>query len=108
MNINKILDEAIEKDASDIHFIVDNKPMLRIIRELVPAESGEVLTVDNMNEIYDYLVKGNIEADKVFQETRKLDTLHEYAGLRFRVNISSTDGIPIATLRIIKKYFTNL
>ena len=45
MNINKILDEAIEKDASDIHFIVDNKPMLRIIRELVPAESGEVLTV---------------------------------------------------------------
>ena len=102
MNINKILDEAIEKDASDIHFIVDNKPMLRIIRELVPAESGEVLTVDNMNEIYDYLVKGNIDADKVFQETRKLDTLHEYAGLRFRVNISSTDGIPIATLRIIK------
>ena len=102
ININKILDEAIEKDASDIHFIVENKPMLRIARELIPADSGEVLTVENMNEIYDYLVKGNIEADKVFQETRKLDTLHEYAGLRFRVNISSTDGIPIATLRIIK------
>ena len=102
INVNKILDEAIKKDASDIHFIVENKPMLRIARELVPAESGEVLTEENMNEIYDYLIKGNIEADKVFQETRKLDTLHEYAGLRFRVNISSTDAIPIATLRIIK------
>ena len=102
INVSKVLDEAIEKDASDIHFIVENRPMLRIARNLVPAESAEVLTEDDMNEIYDYLVKGNIEADKVFQKTRKLDTLLEYANLRFRVNISSTDAIPIATLRIIK------
>lgn len=102
INVSKVLDEAIEKDASDIHFIVENKPMLRIARDLIPAESAEVLTEDDMNAIYDYLVKGNIEADKVFQETRKLDTLLEYANLRFRVNISSTDAIPIATLRIIK------
>ncbi len=102
ININKILDEAIQKDASDIHFIIENKPMFRIARELVPTEFGEILTEENMYEIYDYLVKGNIEADKVFQETRKLDTLYEYGNLRFRVNISSTDGTPIATLRIIK------
>ena len=102
VNVNKILDQAIAKDASDIHFIIENKPMLRIARDLVPVEDSEVLTESDMNDIYDYLIKGNLEADKVFQETRKLDTLHEYAGLRFRVNISSTDGIPIATLRIIK------
>ena len=102
VNVNKILDEAIEKDASDIHFIVENKPMMRISRKLIPAEEADVLEVEDMNEIYDYLIKGNLEADKVFQETRKLDTLLEYANLRFRVNISSTDGVPIATLRIIK------
>lgn len=102
INVNKVLDEAIEKDASDIHFIIENKPMLRISRELIPSENADVLTEEDMNEIYDYLIKGNIETDKVFQETRKLDTLLEYADLRFRVNISSTDGIPIATLRIIK------
>ena len=102
INVGKVLDEAIKKEASDIHFIIENKPMLRIARNLVPAESSEVLTEEDMNEIYDFLVKGNIEADKVFQETRKLDTILEYADLRFRVNISSTDGIPIATLRIIK------
>ena len=102
INVSKVLDEAIRKDASDIHFIVENKPMLRIARELIPSENADVLTEEDMNTIYDFLVKGNIEADKVFQETRKLDTLLEYADLRFRVNISSTDGIPIATLRIIK------
>lgn len=107
INVNKILDEAIAKDASDIHFIVENKPMMRIARDLVPIEESEVLTEEDMNEIYDYLIKGNVEADKVFQETRKLDTLHEYAGLRFRVNISSTNGVPIATLRIIKNELPN-
>jgi len=102
INVNKILDEAISKDASDIHFIVENPPMLRIARELVPADSSKLLTEEDMNGIYDYLVMGNVEADRVYQETKKLDILHEYGGLRFRVNISSTDTIPTATLRIIK------
>ena len=30
MNMDKILDRAIEKDASDVHLICGNKPMLRI------------------------------------------------------------------------------
>ncbi len=102
ININKIFDEAIEKDASDIHFIPENKPMLRIARNLVPSDNGEVLTEENMAEIYDFLVKGNVEADKEYREKRFLDTLCEYAGLRFRVNISSTEGVPTVTLRIIK------
>ena len=33
INMDKILDLAIEKDASDIHLIVENKPILRIRRE---------------------------------------------------------------------------
>ncbi len=103
ININKVLDEAISRDASDIHFIVENKPMMRIARDLVANDNIKVLTEDDMNDIYDFLIKGNVESDKVFQETRKLDTLLEYGGLRFRVNISLTDGVPVATLRIIKK-----
>ncbi len=103
INFSKIFNEAISKDASDIHFIIGNKPTMRIARELVPVKNGKILTEEDMNEIYDFLIKGNIDADKIFRTTRKLDTIHEHAGLRFRVNISSTDGIPIATLRIIKK-----
>lgn len=102
IDINKILDEAIEKGASDIHFVVDNPPMLRIARSLVAAEGTKQLTEKDMEEIYDYLIKGNVEADNVYRETRKLDTTHEYKEFRFRVNISSTNGVPIATLRIIR------
>ena len=102
MNMDKILDQAIEKDASDVHLIAGNKPMLRISRELIPIEEMEVLTPDDMNEMYDYLVRGNVDKDEVFNETRKLDTSYEYKGIRLRVNISLCDDVPLCTLRLIK------
>ena len=102
IDMNKVLDVAIAKDASDIHLVPGNKPMLRISRRLEPVEKTEELTEDDMMEIYDYLVKGNVEADEQYKETRRLDTSYEHGGLRFRVNISHTDNIPVATLRIIK------
>jgi len=102
IDMNRILDIAIEKDASDIHLIYNNKPMIRIARRLEAVEDTEVLTEEDMMDVYDYLIKGNIKADEVYKATRKLDTSYEYGGLRFRVNISHTDGVPIATLRIIK------
>lgn len=102
LNMNKILEYAIAMNASDIHLIPGNKPTLRIARKLVPVEKARELTEDDMLEIYDYLVKGNIDEDDIYKTTRQLDTSYEHAGLRFRVNISHTDSIPVATLRIIK------
>lgn len=102
MNMDKILDIAMERDASDVHLICGNKPMLRIVRELVPIDEMEVLTPEDMNEMYDYLVRGNMEKDEVFNTTRKLDTSYEYKGIRLRVNISLSDDIPLCTLRLIK------
>ena len=62
----------------------------------------DVLTPDDKNEMYDYLVMGNVEKDEVFNTTRKLDTSYEYKGVRLRVNISLSDDVPLCTLRIIK------
>ena len=67
IDINKVLDVAIKKDASDIHFICGNKPMLRIARNLVEVEKSNVLEEDDMYEIYDYLIKGNIQADEIYK-----------------------------------------
>ena len=102
MNMDKILDLAIEKDASDVHMICGNKPMLRIARDLVEIEEMKELTPDDMTEAYDYLVRGNIDKDEVYTQTRKLDLSYEYKDIRLRVNISSSDDIPTCTLRLIK------
>ena len=102
MNLNEILDEAMKLDASDVHLICGNKPMLRIARDLIPVEGSKILTPEDMNEYYDWLVKGNIDKDEVFNTTRKLDMSYEYKDIRLRVNISLSDEVPICTLRLIK------
>ena len=57
IDMNKVLDEAIKKDASDIHLIKGLKPVLRIARELKEIEGMSVLGDEELYEIYDYFVK---------------------------------------------------
>ena len=102
VNLDKVLQTAIDRDASDVHLIAGIKPMLRIARALVPYEFCEELTKEDMAEIYDYFVMGNVEKDAVYKEQKQLDTSYEFNGLRLRVNIAEADGMPIVTLRIIK------
>lgn len=102
VNMDAILDEAIKVDASDVHLICGLKPMLRVHRRLEPIESMSVLSVDDMNDIYDYLVRGNVDKDEVYRKTKKLDSSYEYKDIRLRVNVSLSNEIPIFTLRLIK------
>jgi len=102
ININKILDIAIEKDASDIHLIYGLKPILRVARELIELEDENVLEENELYEAYDYFVRGNVDKDGIYKSTKKLDTSYEYKDIRLRVNISSADDMPIFTMRLIK------
>ena len=102
ININKILDIAIEKDASDVHLIYGLKPILRIARELKEIEDEDILEESELYEAYDYFVRGNIDKDEIYKTTKKLDTSYEYQNIRLRVNISSSDDMPIFTMRLIK------
>ena len=102
INIDKIIAQAIEKEASDIHLMSGLKPMFRIARSLVEMENSNAIKDDDMYDVYDHIVMGNIEKDKVFNTTRKLDTSYEYNGIRLRVNLSFANEVPICTMRIIK------
>ena len=102
VHIDKILEEAIERDASDVHLICGLKPILRIIRDLVEIKTADVLTEEDMSEIYDFFIRGNVDKDDVFNKTRKLDMSFEYETIRLRVNISYANDVPTFTLRLIK------
>lgn len=103
IQVEDLIDIAMEKDASDIHLVCGNRPLLRIIRKLEEIEKYQVLTQEDMYEIYDALIKGNLEKDNLFRETKKLDTSYEYKDIRLRINISLSNGVPTFTLRLIKK-----
>jgi len=100
VEMDKIFDIAIERDASDIHLISNNKPVLRIARDLTILEEMDVLKEEDMTELYDYFVRGNIEKDNVFRQTKRLDASAEYKDVRIRINISLANECPVYTLRI--------
>ncbi len=102
INMDRVLKIAKEKDASDVHLIYGLKPMLRIARQLVAIEEVDELSVEDLNEIYDYFVRGNLEKDEMYKETKRLDCSFEFEDIRLRVNVSHSDEIPTFTLRLIK------
>ena len=102
VDINRVLKYAKDYDASDVHLVPGRKPTVRIARELKEIEEEEDLTENDMYEIYDYFIRGNVDRDEIYNQTRQLDISYEFDDIRLRVNISSFDGIPIFTLRLIK------
>ena len=102
IDINKILKNAKEINASDVHLVPGRKPTVRIARELKEIEEEDVLTESDMLEIYDYFIRGNVDKDEIYRQTRQLDISFEFEDIRLRVNISSFDEVPIFTLRLIK------
>lgn len=101
VDVNNILKCAKEREASDVHLISGLKPMLRINRDLTELSESAILTDEDMWEIYDYFLKGNVEKDKTFRETKILDCSAEFEDVRLRVNISYSDSVPVITTRLI-------
>lgn len=102
IDVNTILSKAKELGASDAHFIPGLKPTLRINRDLVDVEGQDVITKEDILEVYDFFLKGNVDRDKFFRENKVLDTSAVFEDIRLRVNISYSDGIPVITTRLIK------
>ena len=100
--IERIIDEAIKKDASDIHLINGMRPILRVAKALIELKEFPALDEDDLYGIYDYIVKGNVQTNEEYIEKRKLDLSLVFNRTRLRVNGSFADEVPIFTMRIIK------
>lgn len=102
IQIERILDSAIENNASDIHLIYGIKPMLRIARDLIEINEMDTVNIEDMWEVYDFFVRGNVEKDELFKKNKRLDASYEYEQIRLRVNISVSNDVPVVTLRVIR------
>lgn len=100
--IESVIKEAILKDASDIHLMCGLKPILRIRRTLVEVPDTKPLEESDLYDVYDYIVRGNVDKDNVYKKERRLDTSLVFGDIRLRVNCSYSDDMPVFTMRIIK------
>ena len=102
VDINKILERAIEEKASDIHIIKGLRPIYRINRTLSEVQDSEVVTEKDLDVIFAYFTLAKEAMKKTFEEEDKLDINFDFNGIRFRVNIAKASGNYTFTARIIR------
>jgi len=100
--LDDILDESINRSASDIHLLVGTPPMLRVSKNLEPIDYIPPIHPDQMKEIVSTIANNNEGLIKQFLETKVLDINYPHRDLRFRCNVSFSMGFPTVTMRIIK------
>ncbi|MBL7070258.1 MAG: PilT/PilU family type 4a pilus ATPase [Candidatus Omnitrophica bacterium] len=99
LSINKILDQAIDAKASDIHLVVDQPPVFRINGELHITEMPSLLPEDIVSLVYSMMEEEQISA---FEKNRELDFGFQYnLNNRFRANLHQQKGFLEVALRLI-------
>ena len=100
MQINELLKETMDAQASDLHLTVGRKPMLRVWGKLQPLEQHEVLTPEDTAQLA-YSMLNAFQKQK-FEKTWELDLSYGVPGLgRFRVNLYRQRGATGIAMRSI-------
>lgn len=95
----KILEDAFEKEASDIHFTVGRPPVLRVRGDLIPV-GNEALRPEDVEEICYFMMDSNQKA--TFESDGEVDFSWSQPQLnRYRVNVYRQRSSCTAALRMI-------
>src|ERR687887_634865 len=100
VNLRALLEEMIEKDASDLHLVAGERPKIRVDGDIVSATSDEVLTPkDTLSLAYSVLTENQ---KKRFETENELDFSFGIQNLaRFRGNVFKQRGCVSVVIRQI-------
>ena len=100
VNLRALLEEMIEKDASDLHLVAGERPKVRVDGDIINASSEEVLTPkDTLSLAYSVLTENQ---KKRFETENELDFSFGIQNLaRFRGNVFKQRGCVSVVIRQI-------
>lgn len=95
MNLKQYFKDAIDNDASDLHLVGGEMPMIRVEGELKVLETKQLLAKELQAAIFEEML--NKEQKERYLEEQELDFSYEQDGSRFRVNLhQQTDVVGLA------------
>ena len=98
-SLRGLLEEMIERNASDLHLSAGQPAQLRIDGSLVPSRSENLTSEVTMQLAYSILTE---EQKKRFENSKELDLSFGIQGLsRFRANVYQQRGTVSAAIRRI-------
>lgn len=98
--IKAYFQQAIKSNASDLHLVAEEKPIIRVEGELQEISESVLPAKDLEDAILGLLTS---EQKKRFQEELELDMAYEVDGTRFRVNVHRQEGNIGLAARLIPK-----
>lgn len=102
--LEKILEEAVSLDASDVHLTVGQPPFFRVSGELFKA--GEILSARAVESFLEELLSPRLRGE--LEKNLAVDFSYVAVNRRFRVNIYHQRKFPALALRLIAKEIPKL
>lgn len=100
LELNKLLSLVMERDASDLHLMVGEPPVIRIDTQLIRLDNYQVLSNDNIADLLNVLLAP--KQKQLFDEEMNVDFSYAFKdNIRFRVNAYRQKGVLGVAMRVI-------
>lgn len=107
LELNKLLALTLERNASDLHLIVGEPPIIRVDSELVRLEDYQILSQDSISDLMEIMLTPGQK--KSFEENMNLDFSYSFKdNARFRVNAYRQQGQTSAAFRLVPNHIKTL
>lgn len=100
MDFTKLINLIIKKNASDLHLMVNNPPIVRIDGTLSGLKEMPIVSAADIKEILPQITSP--DQLNIFNKHKELDLTYSFAGMaRFRINVMVQRGTPSIAFRTI-------
>jgi twitching motility protein PilT len=100
LELNKLLSIVLERDASDLHLMVGEPPIIRVDTALIRLDTYQVLSQDAIADLLNVLLTP--VQKQMFEKDLQIDFSYSYKdNVRFRVNAYRQKGVFGIAMRVI-------
>jgi twitching motility protein PilT len=100
LELNKLLSIVLERNASDLHLVIGEPPVIRVDSQLIRLDNYQALTNDGVEDLLSVLL---LPAQKeLYQQQMHVDFSYSFKdNVRFRVNAFKQKGVHSIVMRLI-------
>ncbi len=107
LELNKLLSLVLERDASDLHLMVGEPPIIRVDTALIRLDSYQVLSNDTILDLLNILLTDVQKG--LFEKQMHIDFSYAFKdNIRFRVNAYRQKGVLGVALRTIPNHIKTI
>jgi len=107
LELNKLLSVVLERDASDLHLMVGEPPVIRVDTAIIRLDTYQVLSDDTIRDLLNVLLTP--DQKKKFDEQMQIDFSYAFKdNIRFRVNAYKQKGVTGVAMRVIPNHIKTL